>query len=134
MAYLLNHPWLLGLVLAISLAAAIELGRRTAAWAHIHDDTNRKGNTILWPALKVPNRFEIAETDSAGRFCSRSCGIPKSSNPRIGFQRLDRIQPSMPPRTGETLSEALLKFLRKVSWPFDLCLVRIRWLWQVVTR
>jgi hypothetical protein len=42
MAYLLSKPWLLGLLLAISLAAAIELGRLTAAWAHIQDDTNRK--------------------------------------------------------------------------------------------
>jgi hypothetical protein len=42
MAYLLNEPWLLGLLLAISLAAAIELGRLTAAWAHIQDDANRK--------------------------------------------------------------------------------------------
>ena len=46
MAYLLNYPWLLGLVLAISLAAAIELGRRTAAYAHIHDDTNRKDQMV----------------------------------------------------------------------------------------
>ena len=42
MTYLLNEPWLLGLILAISLAAAIELGRLTAVYAHIHDDTNRK--------------------------------------------------------------------------------------------
>lgn len=42
MAYLLNEPWLLGLMLAISLAAAIELGRRIAVYTHIHDDTNRK--------------------------------------------------------------------------------------------
>jgi hypothetical protein len=46
MAYLLNEPWLLGLLLAISLAAAIELGRRTAAYAHIHDDTNRKDQVV----------------------------------------------------------------------------------------
>jgi hypothetical protein len=36
----------LGLVLAISLAVAIELGRRTAVYTHIHDDTNRKDQTI----------------------------------------------------------------------------------------
>jgi hypothetical protein len=42
MVYLLNHPWLLGLVLAICLAAAIEVGRRTAAYSHIQDDINRK--------------------------------------------------------------------------------------------
>jgi hypothetical protein len=46
MAHLLNYPWLLGLLLAISLAAAIELGRRTAAYAHIHDDTNRKDQVV----------------------------------------------------------------------------------------
>jgi hypothetical protein len=46
MAYLLNEPWLLGLVLAIALAAAIELGRRTAAYVHINDDTNRKEQMV----------------------------------------------------------------------------------------
>jgi Protein of unknown function (DUF4239) len=46
MAYLLNEPWLLGLVVAISLAAAIELGRRTAAYLHIHDDANRKEQMV----------------------------------------------------------------------------------------
>jgi len=37
-----NHPWELGLVLAIVLAAAIDLGWRTAAYCHIQDDSNRK--------------------------------------------------------------------------------------------
>jgi len=46
MAYLINDPWLFGLVLAISLAAAIELGRRTGAYAHIQDDTNRKEQIV----------------------------------------------------------------------------------------
>jgi len=46
MTYLLNEPWLLGLVLAISLAAAIEVGRRTAAYTHILDDTNRKDQVV----------------------------------------------------------------------------------------
>ena len=46
MTYLLNEPWLLCLVVAISLAAAIELGRRTAAYTHIHDDTNRKDQMV----------------------------------------------------------------------------------------
>lgn len=46
MTYLLNEPWLLGLLLAISLAAAIELGRLTAACAHIQDDTNRKEQMV----------------------------------------------------------------------------------------
>src|SRR5580704_9761065 len=46
MTYLLNEPWLLGLLVAISLAAAIELGRQTGAWTHIHEDTNRKEQTV----------------------------------------------------------------------------------------
>lgn len=46
MAYLLDKPWLLGFVLAIALAAAIELGRRTAAYVHVQDDTNRKEQMI----------------------------------------------------------------------------------------
>lgn len=46
MTYLLNEPWLLGLVVAISLAAAIELGRRTAAYLHIHEDANRKEQMV----------------------------------------------------------------------------------------
>ncbi len=45
MTYLLNNPWLLGLLLGISLAGAIELGRQTAAYIHIHDDVNRKEQT-----------------------------------------------------------------------------------------
>jgi hypothetical protein len=35
-----------GILLAISLAAAIELGRRTAAYTHIHDDTSRKEQMV----------------------------------------------------------------------------------------
>ncbi|MGB2667161.1 MAG: hypothetical protein WAK48_24385 [Candidatus Acidiferrum sp.] len=46
MTYLLNEPWLFGLVLAISLAATIELGRRTAADLQISDDTNRKDQMV----------------------------------------------------------------------------------------
>jgi hypothetical protein len=46
MAYLLNEPWLLGLALAIALAGTIEFGRRTAAYAHIHDDANRKEQMV----------------------------------------------------------------------------------------
>jgi hypothetical protein len=46
MTYLLNEPWLLGLVIAISLAVAIELGRRTADYAHIHEDPNRKDQML----------------------------------------------------------------------------------------
>src|SRR5277367_6836322 len=46
MTYLIDAPWLLGLALAICLAAAIEVGRRTAAYAQIHEDTNRKDQTV----------------------------------------------------------------------------------------
>jgi hypothetical protein len=45
MTYLLNNPWLLGLLVGITLAATIELGRRTAAYIRIHDDVNRKEQT-----------------------------------------------------------------------------------------
>lgn len=44
MEYLLNEPWLFGLVLAISLAVAIELGQRIAGY--IHEDTNRKEQMV----------------------------------------------------------------------------------------
>jgi hypothetical protein len=37
-----NHPWELGVVMAIVLATAMDLGRRTAAHSHIQDDANRK--------------------------------------------------------------------------------------------
>ena len=46
MRYLLNEPWLFGLILGVSLAAAIELGRLTAAYTHIHEDTNRKEQVV----------------------------------------------------------------------------------------
>jgi hypothetical protein len=45
MTYLLNNPWLLGLLLAVALAATIELGRQTAANLHIHNEVNRKEQT-----------------------------------------------------------------------------------------
>jgi hypothetical protein len=46
LTYLLDEPWLLGLLVAICLSAAIELGRRCAAYAHIHEDINRKEQTV----------------------------------------------------------------------------------------
>jgi hypothetical protein len=46
MTYLLNEPWLLGLLFAVTAAGAIELGRRTAAYTHIHDDANRKDQMV----------------------------------------------------------------------------------------
>jgi hypothetical protein len=46
MTYLLNEPWLLGLLLAVTLAGSIERGRRTAAYTHIPDDTDRKDQMV----------------------------------------------------------------------------------------
>ena len=42
MEYLLNEPWLLGLLVALALSGAIELGRLTAVRLRIQEDTNRK--------------------------------------------------------------------------------------------
>jgi hypothetical protein len=46
MAQLLNQPWLFGLLVAISLAAAIEIGRLTAEYTHIQENVNRKDQTL----------------------------------------------------------------------------------------
>ena len=46
MTYLLNQPWLFGLMFAISLAVAIELGRYTAASTRLHDETHRKDQIV----------------------------------------------------------------------------------------
>jgi hypothetical protein len=46
MAYLLNHPWLFGLIFAISLAVAIELGRYTAAATRLHEEAHRKEQIV----------------------------------------------------------------------------------------
>lgn len=46
MTYLLNKPWLFGLLLGISLAVTIELGRLTAVYLHIQDDTSRKEQMV----------------------------------------------------------------------------------------
>jgi hypothetical protein len=40
--FLLDHPWLLGIVLALILAGAIEVGQRVARRSHIQEDVNRK--------------------------------------------------------------------------------------------
>ena len=42
MEYLLNEPWMLGLLFGLALAGAIELGRVTSTHLRIHEDTNRK--------------------------------------------------------------------------------------------
>jgi hypothetical protein len=46
MTYLLNHPWLFGLMVAIFMAAVIELGQQIGAWSRIHADTHRKEQTV----------------------------------------------------------------------------------------
>jgi hypothetical protein len=46
MTYLLNHPWLFGLLIAISLAAMIELGQQIGAASRIQQETHRKEQTI----------------------------------------------------------------------------------------
>ena len=43
---LLSQPWLFGLLVGISLAAVIELGRLTGAWSKIHEDIHRKDQTV----------------------------------------------------------------------------------------
>jgi hypothetical protein len=39
---LFNRPWLLGIVLALVLAAAMDTGQRVASYSHIQEDANRK--------------------------------------------------------------------------------------------
>lgn len=46
MEYLLNNPWLLGLLIGLVLAGAIEGGRWTATRARIHEDPNRKDQMV----------------------------------------------------------------------------------------
>jgi hypothetical protein len=46
MAFLLNHPWLLGLVTALLLSVAIEAGYQTAVRFRIQEDTNRKDQMV----------------------------------------------------------------------------------------
>jgi len=46
MDFLLNHPWLLGLLVALLLAGMIEAGRHTAARFSIQEDPNRKDQMV----------------------------------------------------------------------------------------
>lgn len=46
MEYLLNEPWLFGLVVGLVLAGAIELGRLTANYFRIQEDANRKDQMV----------------------------------------------------------------------------------------
>ncbi len=46
MTYLLNHPWLFGLLVALFLAAMIELGQTVGAWSRLHEETHRKEQTV----------------------------------------------------------------------------------------
>jgi hypothetical protein len=42
METILNHPWVLGSLLAIVLALALELGHRVAVYTRLHEEQNRK--------------------------------------------------------------------------------------------
>ncbi len=42
METILDHPWVLGSILAIVLALALELGRCVAVWSRLHEEANRK--------------------------------------------------------------------------------------------
>jgi hypothetical protein len=46
MTYLLNHPWLFGLLVAVVLAVMIEVGQQIGAVSRIHQETHRKEQTI----------------------------------------------------------------------------------------
>ncbi len=46
MTYLLNQPWLFGIVVALFLGAMIELGQQIAAWSGLHEETHRKEQTV----------------------------------------------------------------------------------------
>jgi multidrug transporter EmrE-like cation transporter len=46
MEFLLNHPWLLGLVTALLLSVAIEARYQTAVRFRIQEDTNRKDQMV----------------------------------------------------------------------------------------
>ena len=46
MTYLLNHPWLFGLLVAVFLAVMIEVGQQIGAVSRIHQETHRKEQTI----------------------------------------------------------------------------------------
>jgi hypothetical protein len=46
MTYLLDHPWLFGLVVAVSLAVLTELGRYIGLASRIYEETHRREQTI----------------------------------------------------------------------------------------
>jgi hypothetical protein len=46
MEYLINRPYLFGVLLGVSLAVAIELGQQTARRAHIQEDPHRKEQMV----------------------------------------------------------------------------------------
>jgi hypothetical protein len=46
MEFLLNHPWLLGLLTAFLLSSAVEAGYQTAVRSRIREDTNRKDQMV----------------------------------------------------------------------------------------
>ncbi len=48
MEIILDHPWVLGSILGIVLALALELGRWVAVWSRLHEEQNRRDqmNTV----------------------------------------------------------------------------------------
>ena len=46
MEYLINEPYLFGIVSGAALALAIELGHRTATYARIQEDAHRKEQVV----------------------------------------------------------------------------------------
>jgi hypothetical protein len=46
MDYLVNHPYLFGILLGLALATAIELGQQTAMYARIQEDPHRKEQMV----------------------------------------------------------------------------------------
>jgi len=42
METILNHPWVLGSILAIVLALALELGRLVGVYSRLHEEQNRR--------------------------------------------------------------------------------------------
>ena len=99
METLLNGPWILGVLVGLALAGAIELGRVTATYLRIQEDTNRKDQMLairdglfvlvslllgFTLALAVPRYAErrsllIEEAVSIGTTYLRAGTLPEAS-------------------------------------------------------
>jgi Protein of unknown function (DUF4239) len=91
MQYLIDHPWLLGLVTAIVLAGVIEAGQRTAARLRIQDDPHRKDQmTAIRDSLFVLTSFLLGFTLAlaAPRFAERRALLIDEANAvRVSYLR-----------------------------------------------